>query len=161
MLLYNRRALLALPLGLAACGFSPVYAPSGVGAKLRGQVMVQEPSTHSGYLLVRHLETRLGRSGTAPRYALDLAISTNEDGLAINPSGDTTRFNLLGTANYALRDMAAGTILTSGTVENFTAYSTTGTTVATLAAERNAVERLMVILGDQITARLYAADLPA
>ena len=51
--------------------------------------------------------------------------------------------------------------MTSGTVNNFTAYSATGSTVATLAAERDALERLMVILGDQITTRLFAADLPA
>ena len=47
-----------------------------------------------------------------------------------------------------------------GEVENFTAYSTTGSTVETLAAERDARERLMMILASQITARLYAqADL--
>ncbi|MEH6644498.1 LPS assembly lipoprotein LptE [Sulfitobacter sp.] len=161
MSLYNRRTLLALPLALAACGFTPVYGPDGAGTKLRGQVLVQEPSTQAGYLLTRHLEARLGRSGAEPRYALDLAIATEEDGLAINSAGDTTRFNLIGEVVYALRDILTGTIVSSGTVENFTAYSATGTTVATLAAERDAVERLMVILGDQITARLYAVDLPA
>lgn len=161
MSLYNRRTLLALPLALAACGFTPVYGPDGTGTRLRGQVFVQEPSTQSGYLLVRYLETRLGRSGTAARYALDFNIVTKEDSLAISTSGDTTRYNLTGRVAYALRDTTAGTIVTSGTVENFTAYSATGTTVATLAAQRDAVERLMVILGDQITARLFAADLPA
>jgi LPS-assembly lipoprotein len=161
MSLYNRRSLLALPLALAACGFSPVYGPDGSGSKLRGQVFVQEPSTQAGYLLTRHLETRLGRGATAQRYALDINISTEEDGLAVNTAGDITRFNLVGRVEYALRDTTAGTIVTSGKVENFTAYSATGTTVASLAAERNAVERLMVILGDQITARLFAADLPA
>ncbi len=150
-----------MPLALAACGFTPVYAPGGSGARLRGQVVVQEPSTQAGYLLVRQLETQLGRSGSAPRYALDLGLDTQASGLAINAAGDTTRFNLTGRAEYALRDTADGSILTSGTVENFTAYSATGTPVATLAAERDAVERLMVILGDQITARLFAATLPA
>ena len=160
MSLYNRRSLLALPFALAACGFSPVYGPDGSGSKLRGQVFVQEPSTQAGYLLTRHLETRLGRGATEQRYALDINISTEEDGLAVNTAGDITRFNLVGRVEYALRDTTAGTIVTSGRVENFTAYSATGTTVASLAAERNAVERLMVILGDQITARLFAADLP-
>jgi len=161
MSLFNRRTLLALPLALAACGFTPVYGPDGAGTKLRGQVLVQEPSTQAGYLLTRHLESRLGRSGAEPRYALDLEIATEEDGLAINSAGDTTRFNLIGKVAYALRDNLTGTIVSSGTVENFTAFSATGTTVATLAAERDAVERLMVILGDQITARLYAVDVPA
>ena len=160
MSLYSRRSLLALPLALAACGFSPVYGTGGTGSQLRGQVLVQEPSTQAGFLLTRHLETRLGRSAGGQRYALDLSITTEEDGLAVNTAGDITRFNLVGRVEYALRDTTAGTIVTSGKVENFTAYSATGTTVASLAAERNAVERLMVILGDQITARLFAADLP-
>ncbi|WP_298859359.1 LPS assembly lipoprotein LptE [uncultured Sulfitobacter sp.] len=160
MSLYNRRSLLALPLALAACGFTPVYGTDGAGAQLRGQVLVQEPSTQAGYLLTRHLETRLGRSGSSARYALDLAIDTSEEGLAINAAGDITRFNLIGRVDYALRDTTAGTVVTSGKVQNFTAYSAIGTTVASLAAERDAVERLMVILGDQITTRLYATDLP-
>jgi len=160
MSLFNRRTLLALPLALAACGFTPVYGPEGAGTKLRNQVLVQEPSTQSGYLLTRHLETQLGRSGSNPRYGLDIDIATYEDGLAINSAGDTVRYNLVGRVAYALRDTTTGIILTSGKVENFTAYSAIGTTVATLAAERDALERLMVILGDQITTRLYVVDLP-
>lgn len=152
---------LVLPLAVSACGFSPVYGPGGAGAKLRGQVLMQEPSSQAGYLLTRHLETRLGRSSTGARYALDLTLKNREDGLAVNAAGDTTRFNLTGRITYALRDTRDGSIVTSGIVENFTAYSATGTTVATFTAEQDAVERLMVILGDQITARLFAADLPA
>jgi LPS-assembly lipoprotein len=161
MSLYSRRSLLAVPLALAACGFTPVYGPGGAGAQLRGQVLVEAPPTQAGYLLNRHLETRLGRSGSAPRYALDLVISSDEEGLAVNRAGEITRFNLVARVDYVLRDSTVGTIITSGKVENFTAYSAIGTTVASLAAERDAIERLMVILGDQITARLYATDLPA
>ncbi|KEJ90432.1 LPS assembly lipoprotein LptE [Sulfitobacter donghicola] len=161
MSLFNRRSLIALPFALAACGFTPAYGPEGAGTKLRGQVLVQEPSSQAGYLLTRHLETRLGRSGSSARYALDLNIVLKQDGLAINTAGDTTRFNLTGRVNYALRDTNSGDVLSSGEVENFTAYSATGTTVASLAAERDAVERLMNILGDQITARLFATDLPS
>ncbi|MCX7565667.1 LPS assembly lipoprotein LptE [Sulfitobacter sp. F26169L] len=161
MSLYNRRTLIALPLVLAACGFTPVYGPDGSGSQLRGQVLVQEPSSQAGYLLTQRLETRLGRSGSAARYALDITITLEEDGLAINAAGDIIRFNLTGIVDFALRDTVAGSVVTSGKVRNFTAYSATGTTVATLAAERDAVERLMIILADQITARLYAADIPA
>jgi LPS-assembly lipoprotein len=47
----------------------------------------------------------------------------------------------------------------SGSVDNFTSYSATGTTVATLAAERDAQERLMIQLADQIFVRLASAEL--
>ena len=89
-----------------------------------------------------------------------MTLETSEEGLAINSEGDTTRYNLVGRAGYALRDTQTGSIVTSGMVQNFTAYSATGSTVATLAAQRDAIERLMVILGDQIVVRLYTADLP-
>ena len=159
MSLFSRRFLLALPLALAACGFTPVYGPGGAGTALRNQVLVQEPTTQQGYLLTRHLKTRLGRATNA-RFALDMTLETSEEGLAINSEGDTTRYNLVGRAGYALRDTQTGSIVTSGMVQNFTAYSATGSTVATLAAQRDAIERLMVILGDQIVVRLYTADLP-
>ncbi len=73
--------------------------------------------------------------------------------------GNTRRFDLKGTVDYALRDLTTGQIVTSGKVENFTGYSATGTTVATLAGEQDAQVRLMTILADQIVTRLFAADL--
>lgn len=155
----GRRTLMALPLALAACGFTPVYGPGGTGSALQNQVLVDEPSTEEAYLLTRHIETRLGRANT-PRYALGLTVATTEDGLAINALGDITRYNVLGVVDYALRDTISGAVVTSGQVDNFTGYSATGSTVATLAAERDAQERLMILLGDQIVARLHAVALP-
>ena len=160
MLLFSRRALLALPLALTACGFAPVYGPGGAGGSLQNNVTVDEPSTQEGYLLTRHLETRLGRN-SAGRFALSTTIATTREGLAINRAGDTTRFNILGAVDYVLRDTTTGQIVASGNVDSFTGYSATGTTVSELAAESDARERLMVILGDQIIARLFVADLPS
>ncbi|QUJ76464.1 hypothetical protein KDD17_16560 [Sulfitobacter albidus] len=157
---FNRRALLLGALGLGACGFTPVYGPDGAGTALRGRVEVQAPTTESGYLMTRQLEQRLGRAAT-PRFALDMGLSTSSEGLAVNTEGDIERFNLIGAAAYSLRDLETGAVVTSGEVNQFTAYSATGTTVATLAAERDALERLMVILADQIVARLFTSDIPA
>ncbi|MFD2739685.1 LPS assembly lipoprotein LptE [Sulfitobacter aestuarii] len=154
----SRRLLLALPLVLTACGFEPVYGPGCSGSALQNRVSVEEPETRDGYILTREIETRLGRS-SAPTYALALSAATRADGLNIDRSGNINRYNLLGSVDYALRDLDSGVVLASGKVENFTGYSTTGSTVATLAAETDARERLMTILADQIVARLLAADL--
>ncbi|QJF49885.1 LPS assembly lipoprotein LptE [Roseobacter ponti] len=158
MSLFNRRALLSLPLVLAACGFQPVYAPGGSGQALQNKVLVDEPDAVDGYLLTRRLEERLGRSST-PVYRLALVVATGQENLAVDQKGDILRFNLLGAADYTLTETATGRIVTSGSVDNFTGYSATGTTVATLAAERDARQRLMILLGDQIVARLFTADL--
>ena len=66
---------------------------------------------------------------------------------------------MIGKVDFILRDLTAGQIESSGTVENFTGYSATGTTVATLAAEHDAQTRLMTMLADQIVTQLYAANL--
>ncbi|QFT58499.1 hypothetical protein FIU94_06625 [Sulfitobacter sp. THAF37] len=160
MSLLDRRSLLLAPLALAACGFEPVYGPGGSGSALRNRVLVDEPDDRNGYLLTREIEERLGRPGAA-RFGLAVTIATTEEGLAIDPAGNTTRFNLLGAVDFALRDLDNGQIVTSGRVENFTGYSATGTTVATLASAQDAQERLMRILAEQIIARLYAARIPA
>jgi len=140
MSLLNRRSILLTPLAFAACGFTPVHAPGGTGAQLQNRVRVTVPEDRNAYLLVRALETRLGRAGN-PAYALSYTLTTSEDGLAIDRAGNINRFNLLGKADYTLTDLATGQVVTSGQVENFTGYSTTGTTVATLAAERDAQQR--------------------
>ncbi len=158
MSLPDRRFILLAPLAFAACGFTPVYAPDGPGAALQNKVLVDAPGTQDAYLLTRELEQKLGRSDT-PVYALSLDLDISRAQVAIDREGDTGRFNRNGAVNFALREMATGQIATSGRVENFVGYSATGTTVETLAGEADAQRRLMVILADQIIARLHAADL--
>ncbi len=158
MSLLNRRFVLLAPLALTACGFTPVYGPGGSGTALQNRVLVDEPDDRNGYLLTREIEERLGRSST-PAYGLALNIRTSEESLATDDEGNTRRFQLIGKVDYALRDMATGQIVTSGNVENFTSYSGTGSTVATLAGEKDAQVRLMTIFAEQIVTRLFAADL--
>jgi len=146
--------MLILPFALAACGFTPVYAPGGTAAALRGQVTVQDPGSREGFLLVQELENLLGRG--SGQYGLAFDLTVREEGLGITRTGDITRFNLVGEVTYTLFDFATETVIFSGSTDNFTGYSATGDTVETLAAERDARERLMVILADQMTTELYA-----
>lgn len=147
---------------IAGCGFTPAYGPNGSATALRNAVLVDEPNTSNGFYLTRQLEHRLGRAAT-PTYGLSVAIDTSTEGVALTTDNETTRIEVLGEATYALRDLSSGEVLISGKVDSFTGYSTTGSTVSELTAERAAYERLMIILADQITLRLVAkADsLPA
>lgn len=156
----SRRSLVILAAAaLSACGFRPVYGPGGTGSRLQNRVLVSEPNDRNTFLLVRRIEGRLGRS-TDPAYALSVNLQMQVEGVGIDPEGTTNRFNLIGAAGYVLTDMTTGRPLTSGTVNSFTGYFAAGSTVETLASERDARERLMVILADQIVARLLSASLP-
>ncbi|WP_439526900.1 LPS assembly lipoprotein LptE [Roseovarius mucosus] len=157
---YSRRFFLMSGLALlAGCGFAPAYGPGGAGTALMGRVIVEAPDTRASYLLTQEIETRLGRPAN-PRYALIPVVTLNTQAMAINRNNVASRFNLLGTVAYSLRDLETGLIVTSSEVTSFTGYSATGTTVAVQAAERDAEARLMAILADQVLTRLLAADLP-
>ncbi|MBJ6372885.1 LPS assembly lipoprotein LptE [Sedimentitalea arenosa] len=151
---FDRRAVLLMPLALAACGFQPVYGPGGTAGALYGKVRVDAPDGINTYLLVRRLEEQLGRSGD-PTYRLSMVLATSIQGQAITAEGDITFFSIVGRIDYELRDIASDRVLTTGQVDNFAGYSATGDTVETLAAQRNARERLMVILADQVARALY------
>ena len=154
---FNRRTILMLPLAMAACGFQPVYAPGGSGSALYGRVTVSAPDTVESYLLVQNLEQQLGRSASSGgEYALKVEVTTVTRGAAITTTNETNRYTIDGTAKYALRSAETGQIVASGEVSDFVSYSAAGSTVSTLADERAAKERLMVILSDQIVTRLYA-----
>jgi len=154
----RRTALLALG-GLAACGFTPVLAPDGPGAVLLDATAFTAPDTEIGFRLRARLEDRLGRA-SAPRYALSTDLDIGRTSAAITPAGDITRITLSGEATFTLRASATDATIATGQVESFTSYSTTGTTVATRAAERDAGDRLATILADLIVTRLLATPLP-
>ena len=155
---FNRRLfLLGTATIVAGCGFAPAYGPNGPAQSLQGTIAVDEPDSRAGYLLTRALEDRLGRPAPA-RFGLSHSITLSQEAIAISRSNVTNRFNLLGRVTYALRDLGTGEVLTSGKLDSFTSYSASGTTVATQAAERDAEERLMTILADQLTTRLIAAS---
>ncbi|WP_227285762.1 MULTISPECIES: LPS assembly lipoprotein LptE [Paracoccaceae] len=158
MSLSDRRTVLGLLAAapLAACGFSPVYAPGGAGDALRGQILVEPPETRNEFLLVARLEDRLGRAGS-PRYALTLDTDVEERGIAVTGSNDITRINLTGTTRFRVVEAGTDVQVHAGSVRTFTAYSTTGSTIATAAAERDAQERLMTALADQIVSNLLAS----
>lgn len=153
----DRRSFLALAAAsaLTACGFRPAFGPGGAAEGLLGRVRVDPPTDRNGFDLVRRLEERLGRT-KAPAYTLSFRIETSETGLGVTPDDTTTRFHVSGSVAFTLSDAATGTALTSGKVTQFTAYSATGTPLATESARTDAYLRLMHILADQIVTRLVA-----
>lgn len=152
---FDRRTILLLPVVLAACGFTPVYAPGGTAYELRGKVRVQAPETQDEYALVKRLEEQLLRPSDI-LYLLDFSLTTSTEGQAVTAAGDITRYSLVGKVTYTLRRSVDDLVIAKGKVENFTGTSATGSTIETLASDRDAHKRLMVTLADQLTNQLYS-----
>lgn len=155
MSLFNRRTLLtalaALP--LAACNFQPVYGPGGAGSVIRDQIRVASPNSRLEFALVARLEDRLG---TGPSYDLDYALTTTQRNVAIDVTESINRINLVGSLSFTVRAVGSGATVQSGEVSTFTSYATTGSPVATESARRDAQDRLVVALADQLVTQLIA-----
>ena len=155
---HSRRTVLLGGLALvllAGCGLSPVYGPGGGGERLFGRVRPRDPDTPIDFAFNRRLAERLGPEDAAV-YDLDYRILAGVVAQAITPDEVTTRYSLNGTADFALTG-PDGAVIVQGRVSSFTSYSTTGTTISTLAAEGDARERLALMLADQVVTRLLAA----
>jgi LPS-assembly lipoprotein len=137
-------------LGLAGCGFAPIY---GAENGFRGLVSYQIDQSVAGFRLRERLEDRLGRSA-APQYVLKTTVRSSERAAAVAQDGDTSRFNIVGSANWSLVSLADDQQLDAGTVEAFTSYSATASTIATQATQDDAVARLSTILADMIVSRI-------
>lgn len=152
-------------LTLTGCGFTPLYGPGGVARGMRGEIAVAPPRDPAGYVLVQRLEDRIGR-GASPLYALDAEITLDDEGLGVTPEQEITRIQIEGILDYTLTDIATGIVVDRGAVSSFTGYSApvfsvarnsiAGNSVTVRAARQDAVERLVTILADQLTARLLA-----
>lgn len=152
----NRRGFLGLAgaLALAGCGFTPVYGPGGAGTALRNAVRVDDPVSRSDFQFLRAVEEILGPP-TAPRYALAYTIETEEVGGGDVQDFGATRVQIFGTAAFTLTDTASGQTVAQGEVAGNTAYSTTGTQLASFTAAEDAESRLMRMLADSVVTRLY------
>ena len=151
----DRRTLLKLmaALPLAACGFTPAFAPGGPAASLLGGLRPDDPNSFD---LVAEIEDKLG-GADVPRFLLGYKITTRTTGVGITTSNAITRYDLTGSVAYTLRDAATGKVLTQGTADSFTSYSAAGTPVSTLTDEEAANSSLMTILADQLVTQLVAS----
>ena len=154
MSLFDRRVFLLSLTALTGCGFSPVYAPGNQAHGLRGRIDIAEPADEEGFALVRRLEDRLGQPAGAD-LTLNAEIRIDEEAVGFLPDGSISRYNVLGQVSWSLSDGAEPRL--SGSEQSFTSYSATSTTVATIVAQRNARERLMIVLADRIVADILAA----
>lgn len=148
--------LLALGVATSACGLRPLYSggESGPVAMVLRSVAVQPIPGQSGYLVRSALVDRLGVTDAAPRYRLQVELDDDIEGFGIRGDSAVTRERRTLRARYRLVDSASGAVVLDATAGSDVGIDVVSSEYATVAAEQSALERLSVILADQIVARL-------
>lgn len=147
----------ALALGLTGCGFEPMYDEGAPAAEMLGRIAVGPVEGAPAFEMRERLTERLG-GGADADFVLDVDLDLRRTGVALTQQNVTTRFNIIGTAEFALRPAAGGAAVVTGQVRSITGYSApdseTASAFASLSAERDAESRLARTLADQIVLRL-------
>jgi LPS-assembly lipoprotein len=151
-----RRAAILLALALPACGLRPLYAGGANGpvASSLGQVEITAIQGRAGWLMANALRDRLGDNGGGPRYRLDVRLDDQITGLGIRRDDAVTRERRTVRARYQLVDLANGAVVLDATAGSDAGIDVVQSEYATIAAENTALERLSLIVADEIVARL-------
>lgn len=156
----DRRKALALiacaPLG--ACGFSPASVGSGGAGSYFGQFEVQVAGGREGFVLESALLDKLGAPVGSPPYRLVVGLEFETFETAAPGATGVGRQALDGTAKFEVIDLADGSILLSDKVSSWTSWKETRQTAATLAARRDAEDRVLMQLAYRIVEQITVFD---
>ena len=151
---------------LQGCGFRPLYGdPSTGGSSAEFALIKVEPiKDRIGQLLRNHLRTAFNPKPRTqkPRYLLKTRVSQSTASLAVRKSAFATRANLTVAANFHLLNAATAKPLFSATRSITVSYNILDSEYATLAAEKDARNRTVRELSEDIRIQLgvYFSNLP-
>lgn len=153
-------AILSLAALTGACGYQPIYgtAPGIAGETVAAelaQIRIAVIPNRTGQILRNYLIRSLNPDGRPdrPLYTLNVRVSEVEEDLGIRKDDTATRANLVVSANFRLVDRD-GQPVTSGTVQTITSYNLLLDQFATLSAERDARDRALRQISEDIRTRL-------
>jgi LPS-assembly lipoprotein len=129
-----------LALGLAGCGFTPLYGNAGTGSTL-SRIAVSTQDDRLGYRVREQLEDALGRDGgQAPLWRLQTTIEQSRRPLGRRIDDTATRYELTVRGSWILTPVSGGTPL-SGVETVTTTYSAADQPYAAIAAQQDGEER--------------------
>lgn len=158
----GRRAALALLLGglvalpaLAGCGFRPLYgsaSASGETAERLAKVEISRIPDRPGQVLRNYLIRRFNPGGRpeSPLYTLNVSVQEIRQNLGIAKDATATRANLILNGTMVLIDRGNGTVLLQRPVSSITSFNILLDEFANLVAERNARDRALQQIADNI-----------
>lgn len=150
---------MVLAIVLAGCGFRPLYADRSADGGIANDVAavrVAPIPDRIGQILRNELIDRLNPSGEPadPRYSLEVRLAIAKLELGIRKDETATRTSMQFRSTFRLRDSGSGAIVYSSRAATVTSHNIVESEYATIASERAARRRGLILIADSITLRL-------
>ncbi|MBM3582456.1 MAG: hypothetical protein FJX37_10915 [Alphaproteobacteria bacterium] len=151
-------AVLVLPVWLAACGFEPLYGrgPAKDIPEDFAFIQIEPIKDRVGHMLHNQLRDALTPKGTPakPRYVLKVTLTETVQDTAIQRTAFAVRANLVLKAAFSLHDATTKGSVLSGNAISTAGFSHQFAEYGTLAGEKDARERAVRDLAEEIRVRL-------
>lgn len=126
---------------LGGCGFTPMYAQSGVSSGLTA-IEVNVPQGRVAYLLREDLDDALGRDKTAaPIWRLDVVIGQTRIPLGLTENDVAERYALGVKVHYSLTEIATGKVAVAGDAASEASYDSASQPYSGIAARQDSQQR--------------------
>ena len=147
-----------LVIGLAGCGFTPLYAKHNgdVTASL-SNVAVEAPDTRLGRTLKYDLLDNLQAAGTpsaSPEYVVKLSPRTYEEDVAIQQDASVTRKNVVLLVNFTLQRYDGEKPLLKSVARSRTSYNRVDSEFANIVASQDGLDRSTKMVAEDIKLQL-------
>jgi LPS-assembly lipoprotein len=144
--------------GLAACGFQPLYGTFGnkTADTTFRSIYVEPIPDRVGYQLRSNLLDLFDAPPTpqGAKYRLRIELRAEEKGLALEETATVTRFSYHLTARYQLLRTGNTEILKKGIVYSLTSYNVVQSPYATVVAEKDAQDRAAQDIAERLRTEL-------
>lgn len=143
---------------VAGCGFRPLYKQTGNTDTVKdfSQISIAQPEDRPSQQLRNYLLDALTPHGQPdrPLYRLEYRITESLGSVFVTRTEEVTRSNLQLSASVFLRDYQTGKSLASISATSQASYNVTQADYANLVSEKNARERALRDVAEQIRLRL-------
>ncbi len=153
---------LALVLGLAGCGFHPLYGSGGKAGGTVSQeaelatIRVNTIADRQGQKLRNYLIDDLQGEGQPPMPEHELIVTYTESqaDLGLNNDATTTRGQLTIGVNFKLQDIHTGKVEMTNSAQQITGYNIQTSEFATILSRDDAEDRALKAIADNMAVRL-------
>jgi LPS-assembly lipoprotein len=147
MSLRNSVIVILIPLLLAGCGFTPLYAKKSPeeNSKLFAGVKVETIPGRPGQILKIGLEDKLNANGVvppSPAFRLTVTLVQSETPIGVSSDGTVSRYNVYLNSSYVLRRTSDDKEVTSGNINYVSSYNNlTNAYFSTYVSKGDAIKR--------------------
>ena len=158
---FSRLVVVAAGLGMAGCGFTPLYGTSDAGSPVAlklASISVTEQDTRLGQLVRNEIVSGVSPAGTAggKAYRLELDAKGSEDLAISSIDTESLRKHYRVNVSFQLYDTNTGKPIYAGKTFSQVSYDRIDSPVANLQAQVNAQQRAAAETGRDIRTRLAA-----